>query len=187
MPACFIHSDAHFPMAALEVHHKHPTAYGGPDTPDNRCLLCASCHAAVHRIAIKAYSRQVGVAKDILEQYLPGQPQRQERLWKLVQTVVQARTTHTRSTEIPDAGLDGEDDEDTVKVSLDMPNWLHHRLKTLATGRNGLYKYIMTVLANHAMVATKKPGATKEELYAYKELEIEPQPDTRHQVDFTKL
>jgi hypothetical protein len=171
-------------MEALEVHHKHPTAYGGPDTPDNKCLLCASCHSAVHRVALKMYSRQTGVAKDIVVRYLPDQPQRQERMLKLAEVILQARILHTRSTEIPEAGL-RDNNQDTVKMSLDVPAWLHHRLKTLAIG-TGLYKYVLTVLANHAAVMTNKPGASKEELYGAAPLNCSPPDDASFEVDFTK-
>lgn len=165
MPACYIHNDQHFPMEALEVHHKHPTAYHGPDTAENRCLLCASCHDVVHRTAQKLYSRKAGEASNILDLYLPNQPARQERLRKLANIIVRARTQHVRDCRIPDAGTDQDDDADTVKMSLDIPAGLHHRLKTLA-GKRGLYRYVLKVLERHAIVATQKPGATPAELFA---------------------
>ena len=179
MPTCYIHNDQHFPMEALEIHHKHPTAYRGPDTPENRCLLCASCHSAVHRIALKLWSKRAGEASNILDLYLPNQPARQERLRKLAIIIVQARTQHIRDYRVPEAGTTQDDDADTVKMSLDVPAWLHHRLKTLA-GPRGLYRYVMKVLERHAIVATNKPGAVPTELFS-----IPPAAQTpKH--DFTK-
>jgi hypothetical protein len=32
------------------VHHIIPTSEGGPDSRDNRSLICGSCHAVVHRV-----------------------------------------------------------------------------------------------------------------------------------------
>ena len=154
-------------MEALEQHHKHPTAYHGPDTPENRCLLCASCHSAVHRIALKLCSNHAGEASNIIDLYLPNQPARQERLRKLAAIIVQARTQHIRDYHVPEAGVDQDDDADTVKMSLDVPAWLHHRLKTLA-GKRGLYRYVLKVLEQHAIVATRKPGASAAELFAVK-------------------
>jgi hypothetical protein len=183
MPTCLIHDDVHLPKQALEVHHKHPTAYGGPDVPENRCVLCASCHSAVHSIAQKLYARRAGEAHDIIEQYLPNQPARQERMKKLAGIIVQARTTHVRSAEIPEAGIDQTDD--VVKMSLEVPTWLHHRLKTLAIG-TGLYRYVLTVLANHVVVATTKQGAGKSELYGKTTVVTTPEPASPYAADFTK-
>lgn len=148
----------------MEEHHKHPRAYGGTDDPDNRVWLCASDHSLLHRSALRLYSGKGGEAKDMVVRFLPNQPARQERLLRLVQTVARARQQHARSSDVPEAGVEADDHQSTVKMQLDVPDWLHHRLKALSTGR-GLYRYVMHVLENHCLVATQKPGAPQAELY----------------------
>ena len=164
MARCEIHNDVEVPRETLEIHHKHPQAYGGGDEADNLGLLCTGCHTIIHKAALKLYSGNGGSAKDLMERFLPGQPARQEKLWRLVQIIARARMEHARSTDIPEAGVDDADHQSTVKMSLDMPDWLHHRLKTLSTGQ-GLGLYVMKVLENHALVATQKPGAPAHELF----------------------
>lgn len=160
---CYIHAGESFPRESMQEHHICPRAYGGTDDPDNRIWICSGDHDVLHRAALKLYANKAGEARDIVQRYLLDQPARQERMWKLVKAVAEARAQHARSTDIPEAGLDG-DHAATVKMSLDVPDWLHHRLKALATGQ-GLYRYVMGVLENHALVATQKPGASKAELY----------------------
>lgn len=161
---CHIHQGEHIPAETTEVHHKHPQAYGGSNNPDNKIILCVGCHTICHQAALRLYAGNGGEAKDIVERYLPNQPARQERLWRLVQAVAKARMEHARTSDIPEAGVDDPEHQSTVKVSLDVPDWLHHRLKALSTGQ-GLYRYIMKVLENHCIVATQKPGAPHDELF----------------------
>jgi len=163
MARCYIHSDVDVPPETLETHHKHPQAYGGSNESSNLVDLCATCHGIIHKVALKIYAGNAGEGKHLNERYLPGQPARQERLWKLAQTIARARQQHARTTDIPEAGVDA-DHESVVKMMLELPDWLHHRYKTLSTGQ-GLNRYIMKVLENHALVAIQKPGAPKEELY----------------------
>lgn len=165
MPECYIHQGEHFPPEALETHHIRPQAYGGGDEPNNLCHLCDTCHGITHDAALKLYSGKTGEAKDIVERYLLEQPARQERMWRLVVAVAEARQDHTRSQDIPEAGL--EADRPTVKMMLEVPDWLHHRLKSLSAGR-GLYRYVMELLEQHCLVATQKSGAPAEELYGVK-------------------
>lgn len=162
---CFVHRGEPLPQASVEEHHIVPQAYGGPDIPTNVVIICANCHSVIHRLAVKLAAKAplTGDAQRILEQFLPGQPARQERLWQLAKVAARAKLQHVRTGDIPDAGVEAED-VDTVKMSLDMPAWLHHRLKTLSVG-TGLYRYVLNVLTQHAMIATNKPGAPYEELH----------------------
>lgn len=166
MPHCYIHNDVEVPPEALETHHKWPRVYGGPDTDDNLMYLCSTCHSICHRLSHKIYAGKSGVAKTIVDQYLPGQPKRQLRLLELAETVARARLAHKRSAKMPND--DQKENVDTILVSFELPYWVHHRLKTLSAGR-GLYRYINEVLEKHVVVATNKPGAPDEELYAVAE------------------
>ena len=186
---CCIHQGEHFPPETIEVHHIHPQAYGGDDAPTNRANLCVGCHTITHQAALRLYAGKAGEARDMVDRYLPNQPARQERLWRLVQAVAKARMGHARSSEIPEAGVDDPDHLSTVKMSLDLPDWLHHRLKSLATGQ-GLYRYVMKVLENHAAVATQKPGAPPKELFGAghdRAPSRDPQPTSLKLLDPTKL
>lgn len=174
---CHIHTTERILPELLEEHHIHPQAYGGP-TDGPVVSLCELCHTCVHKAAMKLYASKQGEARDLVQRHLPDQPARQERLWKLVEAVVKARMEHARSTDVPEAGLDA-DHQSTVKMSLDLPDWLHHRLKALSTGQ-GLYRYVLGVLETHATVATTKPGATKQELFGGpRAQEPEPAPDLK--------
>jgi 5-methylcytosine-specific restriction endonuclease McrA len=37
----------------LEVHHVHPLAHGGPNTPANKVSLCSNAHSATHDLLDK--------------------------------------------------------------------------------------------------------------------------------------
>lgn len=171
MPLCYVHNQE-FPRESMQEHHKRPRAYGGPDVPDNIVWICSGDHDLLHRSAQRLYANKAGEAKDMVVRHLPNYPAGQKRLWDLVLAVAHARRDHARSSEIPEAGVDAEDPISTVKMSLDLPDWLHHRLKTLATGK-GLYKYVMGVLENHAVIATQKPGASEEDTFAEKQEDAE--------------
>ncbi len=160
---CFIHQGEHCVPEVMEVHHKTPRAYGGSDDPNNLVNLCALCHTCCHAAALKLYSNKAGQAKDMVVRYLPNQPARVERMWRLVQTVAKARKQHVRSAVVPEAGVEANH-QSIVKMQLELPDWLHHRYKALSAGQ-GLNRYIMKVLENHAMVAISKPGATAAELF----------------------
>lgn len=164
---CFIHQGEHIPPEATQTHHKVPRAYGGLDDEFNLVDLCSTCHDLLHRSALRLYSGKAGQAKDIVVRYLPDQPARVERLWKLVQTVAQARQRHVRSSAVPEAGVEA-DHQSVVKMQLELPDWLHHRYKALSTGQ-GLNRYVLQVLENHAQVATQKPGAAPDELFGIKD------------------
>lgn len=163
MPVCYIHNDQDFHSACVQVHHRIPQAYGGLDTPENRFILCSTCHDFCHRMALKLAAGQRAAALDAITQYLPNSPARQKRFVDLCEAIVRARFSHKRSLEIPEAGLD-TDSADKVLMSLEVPAWLHHRLKSLA-GPGRLYKYVLGVLNNHAMLATQKSGASRKELF----------------------
>lgn len=167
----------------MQEHHKRPRAYGGLDVPDNIVWICSGDHDILHRAAQRLYANKAGEARDMVERHLPNYPAGQKRLWDLVLTVAHARRDHARSSEIPEAGVDAEEHTSTVKMSLELPDWLHHRLKTLATGK-GLYKYVLGVLENHAMVATQKPGADSEELYSEKKEAPEAEEDSLEILEF---
>ena len=162
MPCCFIDGQD-VPVEMLEVHHKWPQAYGGPDTPDNRIYLSPTNHSMVHKIALKLGTGNQGVAKDMVSILLPNQPKKQQKMMELAQIIARAREQFKKSGEIPDA--DAPEPVDTTTMSLDVPNWVHHRLKTLSQGK-GLYKYVLDVLERHVLVATQKPGATEQEMFA---------------------
>lgn len=163
MPECYVHQGESHTREEMQTHHVVPQAYGGGDDSENLVLICSSSHDLLHRVAHKIYANKSGEGKDIIARYLPDNPARQERLWKLAASVARARRDHARTTEIPEAGVEAED-QATVMVSLDVPDWLHHRLKTLSIG-TGLAKYCLKVLENHALVATQKPGAEPRELF----------------------
>ena len=163
MACCSIHNDVEVPVEVLEIHHKHPQAYGGGDETENKVPLCTSCHTVVHKAALKLYAGRAGQGKDLVDRFLPSQPARQERMWKMVQTIARARQQHARSTDVPDAGVESEN-QSVVKMQLEVPDWLHHRLQALSSGK-GLYRYVMGVLENHVLVATQKPGAPPAEMY----------------------
>jgi len=163
MPVCYIHNERVVSRELLEEHHKHPRAYGGPDTPDNLVLLCPSCHSMVHQAAIKLYHGKIGVARDLISQYIPDSPIRKQRLWTLVQSVVKAKKQHVRSVDIPEAGETEEAEDDLVMVTVHLPSWVHHRLKTFSLGV-GLEKYIVSLLAKHCIVKSSMPGAESSEM-----------------------
>lgn len=154
---CFIRRGEQFPRESMHPHHIQPRAYGGPDTPENIVWICSDVHDILHRLAVKlaAKASMVGEAKHILEKFLPGQPARQERLWKLAVSAARAQLQHVRTGDIPEAGLE---EVDVVKIVVEAPVWLHHRLKTLSVG-TGLQKYVLRLLQHHATVAIQKPGA----------------------------
>ena len=162
---CFVHRGEPLPPEALQEHHVHPQAYGGPDIPSNTKMLCSGCHDVLHRLAAKLAAKKpmTGDAQRILEQFLPNQPARQERLWTLAKAAARAKLQHVRTGDIPDAGVE-EQDVDTVKILIEAPVWLHHRLKTLSVG-TGLYKYVLNVLTQHVTVATQKASAPATELF----------------------
>jgi hypothetical protein len=155
MPRCLIHDDRELDPKLLEEHHKQPTSYGGPDTEENRCWLCPSCHDAVHRISHSFYARRIGEGRDLIDQYLPNQPARRERLEQLCRIVSDAKRGHLRTGDIPEAA---EATEDVVKMTIELPSWVHHRLKTATMGA-GLYKSVEAILTQHALAATKASGA----------------------------
>jgi hypothetical protein len=147
MSCCVIHDDLEQAPDLLVLHHKVPQAWGGLDVPENRCYLCASCHDVLHKAEQKLSHGRRGVAHDLLERFLPTQPARVERLFRLVQIAAAARQ-QPHDTEIPEAGEPAE----TVLLQLEIPRWLHHRLKQLALEKNsGLYRYCGWVLEQHGL------------------------------------
>lgn len=156
MPCCYIHDDVVQAADLLVVHHMHPTAFGGPDIPENRCFLCASCHDVLHKAEPKVSRGKSGYAIDMLDRFLPNQPARRARLWQLIQAAAAARQQQSRDTSIPEAGEPTE----TVLLSLEVPRWLHHLLKQLALESNsGLYRYCARVLEQHVTDALQgKPS-----------------------------
>lgn len=138
-------------------HHKHPTGYGGPDVPDNIILICASCHTILHKIEAALYARKTGIANDLASQYLPNDPKRRALLLELSNQAATAKRVYyeTHPNEVPDDPEEVE--ERVVKVSLEMEESLHQRLKVMAadhrhpnSGRRvGLYRYILEVLRAH--------------------------------------
>ena len=120
---CHIHQGEHFPKEAMQEHHIHPRAYGGGDEPTNLVWICSGDHDILHRAALRLYAGKAGEARDIVDRYLPNQPARQERLWRLVQAVARARMEHARSTDIPEAGLD---QADIVLERTYRPMWQEH-------------------------------------------------------------
>ena len=37
-------------MVSYEIHHIWPTAYHGPDTPENKVKVCPSAHSDIHHL-----------------------------------------------------------------------------------------------------------------------------------------
>jgi len=161
---CYVHGkEEQIPAEALEIHHAWPRAYGGLDTPDNRVAVCATCHGLIHRLAAKILSGALGKAHAALTQYFPDTPKRRQRLWKLCETVVQARQQAQRSSDEPEEGVDAPD-RPTVLVTLKIPDWLHYRLKSTAP-KGKLYNYILEVLANHVNVANQRSVSPRSRLF----------------------
>lgn len=175
MPNCLIHNDKQVSTKLLEEHHKHPTAYGGPDIPENICWLCPSCHDAVHRMSHLYYARKNGEADDLITQYLPNQPARQQRLKQLCLTVANARREHVRTGDAPAAG---EDEQETVKMTVEVPSWVHHRLKTATMGK-GLYKSITAYLTKLAVDLTKSSGGEESPVTIAEEEATTEEPDAQ--------
>ncbi len=50
---CEIHKYHWPPVSDPDVHHIIPQAHGGPNTPDNRVVICPSGHRNVH-VALRA-------------------------------------------------------------------------------------------------------------------------------------
>lgn len=154
MPCCLVHNDRDLDEKLLEIHHKHPTSYGGNDAPENKCWLCPSCHDAVHRISHSFYASRIGEGRDLITQYLPNQPARQQRIETLCRIVADAKRAHQTSGEVPEAG---EAEEEFVKMTIRVPAWAHHRIKTATLGK-GLYKSIEALVVRHALDLTKSSG-----------------------------
>jgi hypothetical protein len=162
------------------VHHVHPEGYGGDDGPENRIHICASCHDVLHKIAEAFYAGKMGKGQDLAQQYLPNEPAKRTRLLQLSNKASQAKKEWlARTGGVPDI----DDTEETVSVQLDVPKGLHHRLKTLAYShshrdgrRTGLYKYILEVLKNHALIALNSGGTASEaKLYGVEKPQKEPE------------
>lgn len=149
MACCCIHEDREVAEDLLVVHHVEPQGFGGLDVPENRVFLCDYCHGILHRAEQKMAHGKQGHAVDMVQRYLPNQPGRQQRLLRLINIAVTARQNQQPSGEVPEAGEAVE----TIVMQLEIPRWLHHRLKTLALGKMGLYRYCATILEHHANTA----------------------------------
>lgn len=147
MACCCIHDDREVAEDLLVVHHVEPQAFGGLDVPENRVFLCAGCHDILHRAEQRMSHSRQGVAIDMVQRYLQNQPARQQRLLRLINSAALARQSQQHNSDVPEAGETTE----TVMISLEIPRWLHHRLKTLAQGKSGLYRYCTTILEHHAV------------------------------------
>lgn len=161
---CHIHGGADTDRSFFVPHHVVPRAYGGPDHESNIVWLCASCHTLLHQIAVKMVWKKRGEALDLASRYpfLVNSPKRQKELLRLAGIAASSQIQHQSSGEIPEAGQKVK----TVRLSLEVPEWLHHHLKTLAKQREcGLYRYCLSVLENHAMLGMYKPGATRQERF----------------------
>jgi hypothetical protein len=146
LPICFVHDDTIVAADLLIVHHIKPQAFGGPDVPENRALLCASCHDVLHKAEVKLSKGKQGLAFDLIDRFLPNQTVRQQRLRMLVTAMANARRDWTPNTDIPESGVEAE----TVIMQLDVPVWIHHRLKTAAQDHKlGLYNYCLKILEQH--------------------------------------
>ncbi|MFA5135494.1 MAG: HNH endonuclease signature motif containing protein [Patescibacteria group bacterium] len=147
---CHIHDNVPASADLLVIHHIKPQAFGGQDIPENRVMLCASCHDVLHKAEHKLSKGKTGEALDIIDRFLPNQTARQQRLRALMNSVASARKAwKTKSNVVPEA--QGKVD-DTVIVQLNLPIWLHHRLKTTAQDQQvGLYKLCLRVLEQYVV------------------------------------
>lgn len=154
---CHIHGGQQVSRELLVPHHKHPTGYGGPDIPENIVLICATCHDILHKMEAAFYAKNTGKANDLANQYLPNDPRRRTLLITLANQAAAAKREYyeNHSDEVPEDP--DEVEERLIKVTLEMEESLHHRLKIKAadckhpkSGRKvGLYRYILEVLRAH--------------------------------------
>jgi hypothetical protein len=158
LPTCFVHDDVVVAADLLIVHHIKPQAFGGLDVPENRTLLCASCHDVLHKAEVKLSKGKQGLAYDIIDRFLPNQAVRQQRLKMLSTAMANARRAWAPNVEVPEPGTQAE----TVILQLDVPVWIHHRLKTAAQDHKlGLYNYCLKILEQHVqdLGKSKTPAA----------------------------
>ena len=159
MANCHIHENVNAAGDLLVVHHIKPQAFGGDDTPENRVMLCASCHDVLHKAEHKLSKGKKGEAFDLIDRFLPNQAVRQQRLRNLVVAVATARKAWRPSSDVPDAEAK---EADTIIVQLDVPAWLHHRLKTAAQDQQiGLYRLCLKVLEQHILKLNDMQIASK--------------------------
>lgn len=154
---CHIHGGQEVGRELLVEHHKHPRGYGGPDIPENVVYICATCHTILHKMEASLFAKNPGKATDLASQLLPNDPRRREILIKLARMAATAKRDYHENhpDEVPDDPDDVE--ERVVKVSLEIEESLHSRLKMKASefthpksGRKvGLYRYILEVLRAH--------------------------------------
>ena len=52
--ACHAHRD----LVSYEIHHVWPTAYHGPDTPDNKVKICPNAHSDIHYLMERMLRRK---------------------------------------------------------------------------------------------------------------------------------
>jgi hypothetical protein len=152
---CHIHGGQEAPKNAFVPHHVCPTSYGGSNTPDNIIYICATCHDILHKAAEALFSGNIGRASELVGGLYPNEPRIRKELLHYANRTAKAKLAwkeRNRERGIPDAG-EVDADTDTVKVQLDIPRWIHHRLKTMASdhhhpnGRKvGLYAFILKVL-----------------------------------------
>jgi len=147
---CFIHqSNGPIDVVFLHEHHRTPRAFGGTDDEDNLIWLCVPCHDLLHRTAVMSMHGKRGLVDDVIDQYLPGDLNAQQKFKTLLHEVIQAKTAFMEK---------AEDPEDTVLMNLKIPKQVHSVLKTCSmdhqhpNGRNmGLYAFTTKILTQFAL------------------------------------
>lgn len=67
---CEVHDERHRPPSLVnQIHHIWPLGAGGPDTPDNRVVICATGHCNVHNLIREFFVYQGAVPHSVLKLY----------------------------------------------------------------------------------------------------------------------
>lgn len=109
------------PRKLAHEHHKVPRAAGGPDTKENLCYLCPTCHDNLHRFAEMITAGKTNEAVDLANLEYPA-PAPRKRSLELSQLV--ARSFASPIGVAPD---------EEVLVSVSLPRELVNRLRVLAS------------------------------------------------------
>lgn len=114
-----------FPNALLNDHHIIPRAFGGSDLPDNKKLLCPTCHQTLHRLAELILAKKVGRAKDFAQSVYKD-PSMIAKILQLAKTAAEYEYKFNLNT--PEFARSGS----VKKVTLAIPIDDYHRLMLMA-------------------------------------------------------
>lgn len=85
MISCQIHAE-HIPRVSMpDLHHIWPLEYGGPNSPENRIVVCPTGHRNIHELLLEYKHRRRKPPWEIRKKYHPAERRYAQLGWDRIQ------------------------------------------------------------------------------------------------------